>query len=107
MGDAGDHQATFSRIRFGPIGTTLPSYPPAPTPTPTPNPAPAPTPPPTPLAPSPVPTPIPTPAGGCCSWATPDEVQECGNGTDYCMANAGNCVECNGHWIRPDTQLVV
>merc|ERR1712048_1292929 len=25
--DAGDHQATFSDIRFGPIGTTLPSYP--------------------------------------------------------------------------------
>merc|ERR1712151_1051125 len=47
--DSGDHQATFSDIRFGAIGTTLPSYPPAPTPAPTP---PAPTPaPPTPFPP--------------------------------------------------------
>merc|ERR1712137_1152491 len=30
--DSGDHQATFSDIRFGAIGTTLPIYPPAPTP---------------------------------------------------------------------------
>merc|ERR1712100_431225 len=37
--DAGDHEATFSNIRFGPVGTTLDVYPPAP---------PAPTPPPTP-----------------------------------------------------------
>jgi len=37
--DTGEHQATFSDIRFGAIGTTLPGQPPAPTPTPAPTPA--------------------------------------------------------------------
>merc|ERR1711862_550200 len=65
-----------------------------------PSPSPAPTPTPT---PTPYPSPSPIPSGGCCSWTKPDQVQECGDSTAYCMANADNCVQCNGHWIHPDT----
>jgi hypothetical protein len=58
--DAGDHQATFSNIRFGAIGTTSGPTP-SPSPAPTPSPSPSPTPPPAPT-PSPSPTPSPTPS---------------------------------------------
>lgn len=33
---------------------------------------------------------------GCCSWAANNE---CGSSTDYCVANADNCVVCGGHWV--------
>merc|ERR1711998_507726 len=80
-----DSKVIFSDIKFGPLGSTTDS---SPTPSPTP-------------VPTPVPSPI--PSGGCCSWAKPDQVQECGDSTAYCMANADNCVQCDGHWIHPDT----
>merc|ERR1712107_264706 len=79
-------KVTFSDIRFGPIGTTTSDSPtPSPSPTPTPSPSPS-----------------PIPSSGCCSWAKPDQVQECGDSTAYCIANADNCVQCNGHWTQLD-----
>merc|ERR1711998_682713 len=77
----GDSKVIFSDIKFGPLGSTTGSSP-SPTPSPTPSPS-------------------PIPSGGCCSWAEPDQVQECGDSTAYCMANADNCVQCDGHWIHP------
>jgi hypothetical protein len=51
--------------------------------------------------PCPAPTPAPIPAGGCCSWAKPTQEQSCGDSTSWCLASAGNCGTCNGHWIHP------
>jgi len=73
--DAGNHQATFSDIRFGAIGTTLDVYPPAPTPVPTPSP------------PSPSPSPTPSGSGLCC-------YDGCGGSNcqgGWCGASQGNC----------------
>lgn len=85
--DSGDHQATFSDIRFGPVGTTLPAYPPAPTPAPTPSPAPTPV---------PTPSPAPTPAGSgqCCYGGCGTNCQ-----AGFCGQSQGNCEgNCNGKW---------
>jgi len=60
---------------------------------------------PTPIGPRPPPTPKPNPnlpAGGCCSWAGPREIDECGDSTTWCKANAANCEGCGGHWACPD-----
>merc|ERR1719284_1845352 len=54
----GPYEATFSNIRFGPVGTTVPNVPPAP---------PAPPPPPTP-PPGPGPTPGPPSGKGKCCY---------------------------------------
>jgi len=78
--DAGDHQATFSDIRFGPIGTTVPSAPPAPTPAPTPAPA---------------PTPGPSGSGECCYGGCSGGNCQAG----WCGASQGNCENnCGGEW---------
>jgi hypothetical protein len=42
------------------------------------------------------------PAGGCCSWASPTQIDECGDSTDWCKANSPNCVSCGGHWACPN-----
>merc|ERR1711907_716387 len=63
----GSAKVTFSDIKFGKIGTT-PSG-------------------------SPTPSPTPIPSSGCCSWAKPDQIQECGDSTAYCMANADAITE--------------
>jgi hypothetical protein len=83
---AGPYHATFSDIRIGAIGTTVP--PSAPTP------APAPTPP-TPAPPTP-PTPAPPAPGKCC-------YNGCGSGncveTGFCGTDKTNCEgNCNGSW---------
>lgn len=73
--DAGSHQATFSDIRFGKIGTTLTSYPPAPTPTPSPTP--------------------PAPASGQCCY------DGCGSNCQagWCGESETNCESnCGGQW---------
>merc|ERR1712048_1280568 len=82
--DSGNHQATFSNIRFGEIGSTV--LPPTPAPTPVPTPVPAPVP--APVPPSPVPT------DGCCSW----DGEYCGDTSDYCKGSADQCANCNGKW---------
>jgi len=82
-----DAYAAFTNVKVGEIGSTTGN-----TPSPTPSPTPVPS-----------PTPSPVPSTGCCSWAKPDQIQACGDSTDYCMANADNCVQCDGHWIHPDT----
>jgi len=72
--DAGDHQATFSNIRFGPIGTTLDVFPPAP----------------------PASTPPPPPPTGLCCYAG------CGGGNcqgGWCGQSQTNCESnCGGEW---------
>lgn len=92
--DDGTHQATFSNIRFGDIGTTI-DAPPAPSPAPTPTP-PSPKPPaPTPTPPSPTP-PAPAPAGSgqCCYGGCGGKCQGgwCGQTQTQCEGN------CNGKW---------
>merc|ERR1712048_849506 len=78
--DTGDHQATFSDIRFGAIGTTLPVYPPAPAPAPTPGPA-------------------PTPSGLCCYDGRGGSACKSIEDDAFCAGSQGNCEgNCGGEW---------
>eukprot|EP00756_Hemistasia_phaeocysticola_P011231 Hpha_TRINITY_DN15099_c0_g1::TRINITY_DN15099_c0_g1_i2::g.125982::m.125982/K01225/CBH1; cellulose 1,4-beta-cellobiosidase len=75
--DAGSHHATFSNIRVGEIGSTVPNAPPAPTP------------------PSPA-TPSPPAPGQCCYGG-------CASGNcaapGFCTQSKANCEgNCNGAW---------
>jgi len=87
--DTGSHQATFSNIRFGDIGTTVPNAPPAPTPAPTP-----------PSPPSPK-------AGKCCyGGSTCAKATSCQGG--WCGQSQGNCENnCNGKWCSGEAGIVV
>jgi hypothetical protein len=86
--DAGDHQATFSNIRFGAIGTTTGPTP-SPSPVPTPSPIPVPT-------PSPSPAPTPSPAAGTCCWGGCSG--DCHTDT-FCDAVSDQCTgACGGTW---------
>lgn len=78
--DIGDHQATFSDIRFGAIGTTLPVYPPAPAPAPTPGPA-------------------PSPSGLCCYDGCGGSACKSIEDDAFCAGSQGNCEgNCGGEW---------
>lgn len=92
-------------INLPPSLPPTPVLPPAPAPgytTPPPEPTPTPTPSPTPT-PTPTPGPNPNlPKGGCCSWAGPKEIDECGESTAWCVASPSNCEACEGHWACPD-----
>ena len=79
---AGPYHATFSDIRIGEIGTTVPNAPPSP-------PAPSP-------GPGPAPGPSPSTPGHCC-------YNGCNGGncatTGFCAQNKVNCEgNCNGKW---------
>lgn len=69
-----DAYVSFMNIKFGDIGSTGGAPGPAP--------------------PSPSPTPAPTPSTECCSW----DGKYCGDTSDYCKANAGQCADCGGSW---------
>merc|ERR1712048_88658 len=71
---AADSNVVFSNIRYGPMGSTT-GQSPSPSPSPTPSPSPA-------------------PGSACCSW----DGKYCGKTTDYCAANADQCVQCKGKW---------
>jgi len=78
--DSGHHSTTFSKIKFGDIGTTVPNLPPAPAPTPPPAPPPAPT---------------PSGPGQCCHGGCG---QSCSVG-DWCAQNRDNCENhCSGQF---------
>jgi len=68
----GSASVTFANVRFGKIGTTQNAVVPAP---------------PSPVPPSPSQDP-------CCSW----DAVYCGDTSDYCNGNAGQCSNCGGGW---------
>lgn len=81
--DSGNHGATFSQIKFGDIGTTVPNLPPAPAPAP---------------PPAPPPTPSPTPGTGiCCHGGCGSS---CVNLNDnWCAKSRDNCENhCSGQY---------
>jgi hypothetical protein len=79
--DTGVHHATFSNIRIGDIGSTVPPTPPTP-------------PPPTPPTP---PTPAPPAAGQCCYDGCTTHANCVATG--FCGQSQTNCEgNCNGHW---------
>jgi len=83
--DNGSHGATFSKMKFGDMGTTSPYAPPAPAPAPPPAPAPW-------VPPAPAPTP--SGAAQCCYGG-------CGTNcnTDWCAESRDNCENnCGGQY---------
>jgi len=70
--EEGNHQATYSKIRFGSIGTTVAPAPPAPTPPPPPPPPPAP---------------------WCCQGGCNGYCQQ-----GWCGQTASNCAQCSGQF---------
>jgi len=68
--DDGYHKATYSKIRFGSIGTTVSNAPPAP---------------------APPPPPPPPPANYCCQGGCNGYCQQ-----GWCGETAGNCAQCSG-----------
>jgi len=70
--DDGYHKATFSKIRFGSMGTTVAPAPPAPTPPPPPPPPPAPK---------------------CCQGGCGGYCQQ-----GWCGQSASNCAQCSGQF---------
>jgi len=74
--DQGTHKVTYSKIRFGSIGTTVAPAPPAPTPPPPPPPPPAPM---------------------CCQGGCGGYCQQ-----GFCGESAGNCAQCSGQFCVPD-----
>lgn len=93
--DTGAHGATYSNIRIGEIGSTVPDAPPAPTPPTPPGPTPPGPIPPGPTPPTPPTPPSPSGAGMCCYGG-------CNSGNcqgGFCGQSQTNCEgNCNGQW---------